>query len=512
MVPHYANSDIIGLLFCGAIGFLCFFVTFLYLRNKELIYAYYALFLLFILLYGFINLKADTWLNDLLNGYLQNNKKLIEPITILSFSFYIFFTIELIEIKAQNKWIYRTLRIWGIACISYAILYFLIFPIISEYTLTIFILARIFIFSMSTVLITGIIRKISSPVKPEFIIGSIAYFAGSIVASMRFIIHDLPFPSFYQFSAPNYFEFGILIETTFFALALGKRIAHSNNERQKTKEELIAQMLANDRLIKEMNKKLAIEIKDREKEILHKQEQINQQEMLMMQAEFEKKFTQSEMLVRRMQINPHFIFNCLNSIKYLIQSDQNKKATTYLLIFSRFIREVLETSQHNIITLKRELDITEKYLQLEKNRFNDDFTYEIQIKDHRLLQQLFIPPLLLQPFVENAIWHGLLLSTKSEKLLHINLEFKSDRLIILIDDNGIGRKNSMLKNENKLTKSMGIALTEERIKLFNYYYNHQLCFKIIDKTDSDGEVIGTRVALELLFHDINLSLSRNPIH
>lgn len=511
-MPHYVNSDIIGLLFCGAIGFLCFFVTFLYLRNRELIYAYYALFLGFILIYGFINIRSDTWLNDIFSGYLRNNKRIIEPITILSFSFYIFFTIELIEIKSQNFWIYKTLRLSGIVCLTYGLIYFMAFPYITNYLLNVFIIARIIIFSMSIVLITCIIRKISSPVKSEFIIGSIAYFVGAILASVRFIFHELPIPEFYQFSAPNYFECGILIETTFFALALGKRIAHTNNEQQQTKEKLIAQMRTNDLLMKEMNLRLEIEIKEREKEILYKQEQLNIQEKKMMQAEFEKKFTQSEMLVRRMQINPHFIFNCLNSIKYLIQSDQNKKATTYLLIFSRFIREVLDTSQQNIITLKKELEITDKYLQLEKNRFNDDFTFKISGTDNPLLQHLFVPPLLLQPFVENAIWHGLLLSPRKEKLLNLELEFYDDRLTILIDDNGIGRLKSSARQDKHLNKSMGLAVTEKRVKLFNDSYTHQLSFKIIDKTGPDGEALGTRIAVELLFDNISLPLSRKPLN
>lgn len=508
MAPHYANSDIVGLLFCGSIAFLFFFVIFLYLRNKELIYAYYALFLFFMLLYGFINLRTDTWLNDFFNGYFRTNKRLIEPITLLSFSFYIFFTIELIEIKSQSRKIYKILKIWGVCCIIYAILYYVTFPLISAYSEHIFITVRIVIFLLSAILITDIIRKIHSPVKFEFVFGSMVYFSGAIIATIRFIYKDLPFPWFYNFNAPNYFEFGILIETTFFALALGKRIAYNNEERQRIKEKLIDQMIANDKLMKEMNMRLAIEIKDREEEILHKQEQINRQEKRMLQVEFEKKYVQSEILARRMQINPHFIFNCLNSIKYLIQSDQNKKATTYLVIFSRFIREVLETSQQNIISLKKELDIIENYLQLEKNRFNSDFSFEIRKKDHPLLANIYIPPLLLQPFVENAIWHGLLHSQKKEKMLNINLDISDNHVKIKIDDNGVGRNKSSLRSEKKLNKSMGIALTNERIRLYNYYYNSKLNFTISDKVDANGDPLGTSVMVELFYEDIGIPTSK----
>src|SRR5690606_15158147 len=106
-----------------------------------------------------------------------------------------------------------------------------------------------------------------------------------------------------------------------------------------------------------------------------------------------------------------------------------------------------------IITLRKELDIIENYLQLEKNRFNDDFSFEIENKENPLLQTIHVPPLLLQPFVENAIWHGLLLSSKKEKMLHIKVEFTSDNVKIIIDDNGIGRQKSSSLPEKKLNKS-----------------------------------------------------------
>ncbi len=497
MVNPYNNVDIIGWLFCGSLGMLTFFVGFIYLKNRENLYAYYALFLAFMLIYSLTSIKADTWINTLLDGQLRGNKRLIEPITILSFSCYTFFTIELMEVRSQSKWIYHSLKTWGICCITYAILYFLLYPWISSYEPYIFAVVRVIIFSLSTWLIIGVVREIESPVKNEFVAGTLAYYIGSVVATIRFLTTDLPIPLFYELNAPSYFEMGILVETTFFALALGKRMLYLNNEKQKAKEELIGQMVTNDMLMKQMNRQLELKIKAREREILAKQEELMRQEKKILQVEFEKKHVQSEMRSRSMQMNPHFIFNCLNSIKYLIQSDQNKKATTYLVIFSRFIREILDTSQSHVISLKTELDIIGKYLQLEQNRFSDDFSFGINYKDPIALHAVFVPPLLLQPFVENAIWHGLLPSKKTKKMLYINVRATASQVKIIIEDNGIGRKKSMEILKNRIHKSQGIALTEERIKLFNHYYNNALEFEIIDKIAGNGAPAGTRVEVTL---------------
>jgi len=215
------------------------------------------------------------------------------------------------------------------------------------------------------------------------------------------------------------------------------------------------------------------------------------------QAVYEKNLAQAEMLATRIQVNPHFLFNCLNSIKYQIQKKENDQAIKYLVVFSRFIRMVLETSRQDVISLKEELELTNYYLTLEKNRFNDDFTFQINSLRSELLQEITIPPLLIQSFIESAIWHGLLPSVNEEKRLVITVSFKNGGLEIRIDDNGVKRKLDSI--DPKVKASIGTEIVQERIDLFNKTNDSKIQWKIIDKVDEIGLACGTIVVISLFY-------------
>lgn len=228
------------------------------------------------------------------------------------------------------------------------------------------------------------------------------------------------------------------------------------------------------------------------------EQQLQKQEKEKTQAVYEKNLMEAEMLATRMQVNPHFLFNCLNSIKYLIQSNQNKKATDYLVVFSRFIRMVLETSQKPLSTINEELELVRYYLTLEENRFNDNFSFSIENKIEEEFKDIFLPTLLLQPFVENAIWHGLLPSENERKTVQIKVSSHKLGTLISIDDNGVGRRT----NTNRQHNSMGNKITHERIQLFNKNYADSIIWDIIDKTDEKGNPSGTCV--NLIIHRNNI--------
>ncbi|MDT0677178.1 tetratricopeptide repeat protein [Autumnicola musiva] len=217
-----------------------------------------------------------------------------------------------------------------------------------------------------------------------------------------------------------------------------------------------------------------------------------------MKAIYERNLARAEILVTRLRINPHFLFNSLNAITYLIQSKQNSKAIKYLVVFSRYTRMVLETSQKHVVSLIEEIKLTQYYLTLEENRFEKDFTFKVTGNDSPLIEKIFIPPLLLQPFIENAIWHGLLPSKRKEKTLLIDIISHTNKIQIIIDDNGVGRRNSTAENSAKKHKSMGIKIIEERIELFNSSYSGKISYKIIDKKNENGQSEGTRIILDLL--------------
>lgn len=246
--------------------------------------------------------------------------------------------------------------------------------------------------------------------------------------------------------------------------------------------------------INKQNKKSALLLAAQEKERL--------------QALYERNLAQAEMLASRMQINPHFLFNCLNAINYLIQRGESEKASKYLIVFSRFVRMVLETSKNQVVPLKEELALIGHYLTLEENRFDNDFSYHISVNDEEKANEALIPPLLLQPYVENAIWHGLLPGNKEKKELNIEVVFKDDQAKIIIEDNGVGRVNAKKYKGNNDHKSMGIRITQDRIDFFNKNYKSNIHCETVDKIDESGLSDGTRVILTLTMAD--QLISANP--
>lgn len=221
---------------------------------------------------------------------------------------------------------------------------------------------------------------------------------------------------------------------------------------------------------------------------------LREKEKDLLQAEYEKNLAQAEMLIARMQVNPHFIFNCLNAINLLIQKEETRKASQYLVVFSRFIRMILEMPRSQTIPLSEELELIRYYLTLEEKRFDGDFNFSVNTCAGCNVHEVHIPPLLLQPFVENAIWHGLLPSCKTTKRLQIDIVRDAGNIRITIDDNGVGRKpgNGVAGSESKT--SMGMKITRNRIRQFNRTYPCRIDLDVVDK----GPGAGTRIVLYII--------------
>ncbi|TMM58238.1 tetratricopeptide repeat protein [Maribacter algarum] len=198
----------------------------------------------------------------------------------------------------------------------------------------------------------------------------------------------------------------------------------------------------------------------------------------------------------RSQMNPHFIFNALNSVNNYIAKSDERSANRYLSEFSTLMRSVLENSEEDFIPLPKELELLELYVKLEHSRFPDKFDYKITIGDHLDVGAFQIPPMLLQPYIENSIWHGL--RYKEEKgFLNIELLQKDKETIeITITDNGIGRKKSAaLKTTNqKKQKSKGMGNIKKRVAILNDMYKDKVDVHIAD-LETDGT--GTRVVFTL---------------
>lgn len=190
------------------------------------------------------------------------------------------------------------------------------------------------------------------------------------------------------------------------------------------------------------------------------------------QAILQKKTIELEMQALRAQMNPHFIFNCLSSIDNLVQSNQSDKATRYLALFARLIRMVLESSKSNQVPFQKDFETMQLYLELEQFRCNNKFTYDIRVDDELLQGHFDVPPLIIQPFIENSIHHGLLNKSANDRRLKIAVSLYDDTIVYDISDNGVGRKQAaLIKQMNKPDqRSYGIDITRERIQLHNKAY------------------------------------------
>jgi LytS/YehU family sensor histidine kinase/ligand-binding sensor domain-containing protein len=206
--------------------------------------------------------------------------------------------------------------------------------------------------------------------------------------------------------------------------------------------------------------------------------------------EVKRKLAETELAALRSQMNPHFIFNSLNSINSFIIENNTKLASEYLTKFSRLIRLILENSKNDLINLDKELETLRLYLLMESIRFKNKFTYQINIDDDVNLEQIKLPPTTLQPFVENAIWHGILhLDVEGNLLININYSAKNT-LHIQIKDNGVGRsKSAILKSKTNTNKSFGIAITTQRLLQLNAANK----VEIIDVLDNENIASGTIV-------------------
>lgn len=189
----------------------------------------------------------------------------------------------------------------------------------------------------------------------------------------------------------------------------------------------------------------------------------------------------------RREMNPHFIFNSLNSVNHFIATNNELEANQYLTKFSKLMRGVMENSTEDFIPFQQELDLLQNYLALEKTRFADKFDYEIEVDDRLNTQSLKVPGMLIQPFLENAIWHGL--RYRAEKgFLSLKFEKNKDSLNIFIEDNGIGIEESKKQKteHQKSRKGRGMKNTLERIALLNDLYKQNIECRITDKKYSQG--------------------------
>jgi two-component sensor histidine kinase len=229
----------------------------------------------------------------------------------------------------------------------------------------------------------------------------------------------------------------------------------------------------------------------------HRVLQARKEEQL--KASFKQQIAESEMKALRAQMNPHFIFNSLNSIQKYILKNKHFEASQYLTKFSRLIRLILDHSNQNNILLSSELDLLKLYVEMESLRFDDKFAYHFHVDQNLNIETYEIPSMLIQPYVENAIWHGLLHKEEKGTLSLHFVKKEKNWLEVTIEDDGIGRDQSAALRSKQILqkKSYGMQITENRIAVINLTQNINATCKIFDLKNDAGRAIGTKVALHI---------------
>jgi len=496
---HNHQKKSIGFIYFYIISLATIFVFTLifWLRLRKKLYLYYLGYLFFQLIYGFLVLRYTLApIGNFFKYIPELAYNLFEPVQFTFIGFYILFILHLLEVKNYSKLLAKILYYLGGFCFIYALAIFVFGNLVTDIKFMgmLFFIIRSFILPLNFILIFWIIYKVKHPLINYFILGQSFFFIGALLGTfIGFSEIQIVTKELFSFKqAPNIiFQMGLLAEVYCFSLALGENVFLLQKKKQKTDAELIVQLQENQHIQERMNRELDEKVNQKTSELLQLYSEIEREREQKTKDDFNKKIKETEMVALRSQMNPHFIFNSMNAIKSLIMNSRNEDAINYLDDFSSLLRSILQNTNRKKITVEEELEILELYLSLEQSRMGKDFTYTIEVASREALSQYEIPPLLLQPIVENAIWHGLQPSLKARKELTIIFDI-TENLKIIIEDNGIGRNESAKKK--KLHKSMGTTIVQDRLKWYNYLNDYAIHLKITD-LEEEGDTTGTRITL-----------------
>ena len=248
-------------------------------------------------------------------------------------------------------------------------------------------------------------------------------------------------------------------------LALQSRLV----EVEQLSEKTIAQEKEKQQILASQNITLETQVKERTAELIQERQALEIEKEAKLLAEFNRKFSESELKALRSQMNPHFVFNILNTIESFALENNKEGVSAMIQKFSRLTRIVLENSMNQLVPFQNDWRSLQLYVELEQMRYADDFRVVYNMQDQILDGEYFIPPMIIQPFVENAIIHGLRNRADQYGILNLSACLQNEYIIVEVQDNGIGRtKAAAIKGNNSIQKkSLGIKLTQDRISIFN---------------------------------------------
>lgn len=347
-----------------------------------------------------------------------------------------------------------------------------------------------------------LIFRIPNPLVRFVSSGAVILFVGANI-SMAF---QMIFLDSYWLTAMDVMLMSVIIELIIFISFMGFRLRRNEDQISDQQESLISELKKKELqaalLISELKKKelqgellreqLHLELEERTAQIELESEKT-------LQAEYKERMAELEMKALRSQMNPHFLFNSLNSLKRLVLEQDHENAQIYIDKFSVLLRNILNNSREAEIDLKSEIETIRLYLELENLRFKKKFDFIIIHDPDIDLHEVEVPPMLLQPFVENAIWHGLMHKPNGQRKLEIFIKKHSKNIEISIRDNGVGRSlGTALKKKRDKFRSLGGQITAERLQLINSFEDERkVSARVVDLYDPSERPTGTEVILKL---------------
>lgn len=489
----------VSIFFQGAIWIMMLYMLFLYFQdNRDRAYLYYGLYMMFAMYYLLQKVAGDGPFYFVFGENPVMRYILNEPVQWMIYFFYNLFVISFLEIQRHSKRLYQFLIGINVAYVIYLIgesSYFVL-TFDKEIQAILFVVSRAVALLVSFFTVIFIIISVKSPLVKYIITGSIV-FVLSAVLSMLYSLQVSWLPET-MLHAISFMQLGILAEILLFSLGLGRRISLMATEKEEVQQAYIDQLVRNEEIIQESNRDLSEEVFSRTNEIIFKSKELEKEREQKLKTEYEKQLMESEMSTLRLQMNPHFIFNSLNSIRYYILKEDSEKASDYITAFSRLLRMILQHSREKTIKLEDELDALRLYIEFERTRFEDKFDFSITVAKDVDVSNIPIQPLLIQPFVENSIWHGLLHKDDTGHL-SVKVFMEGDFLCVVIEDDGIGREKSRAYNSSKSStyKSMGMQITKDRLRMMAKVQNADAGYEIVDMVDAEGSAAGTKVILKI---------------
>lgn len=488
-----SNYNGLGWAVTSVLFYLSLYHFVLFIKSKERFYLFYSLYA-FINAVNLIKRVKSVFTEAVYTEFSELFIHLNFPIQFASYLIFSFFLIEILNFRKHfpkfttffSYYALITSSIFGVLVLGRYI--WDGYDMMRGYYIVVFMPCTLIF------LIYGIYLTIKTGEKVRFFI-----LAGYLILGISsFIFAFLTFGKDVAITNQYYYIYylAVLAENFLYTYALAIKQREVYEGKIDIQNILVEKLQENEDLRDKLNEKLKEDLKLKDTQILYLEADAEERRVAMLRADYEKQITLLHLQSLRSQMNPHFIFNALNSIKvFLIESDK-ENAILYLNRFAKLIRMVLESSRELKISLGEELDIAKLYISLEAIRFEDGLDFTINVERGISLRDTKVPPLVFQPFLENAVWHGLM-PKKGPKSILIRVFSEEEGVVVSIRDNGIGRAASgkMKANQTIQKQSIGISLSSDRLNFFNQSEKFNYYFEILDHEGNSVER-GT----EVIFH------------